>query len=145
MRRRTIGAAVAVALSASAVLGACSSGGSTAELCRTVGGGTFAAVFHQGFDPTNTEQALAQLKTAATDLDELHSAAPGSMRGAVRDELSYVQAVTKVLQRVDPDDEAKVVEQINALGKERAAAQAASTKLAAYQQAHCTTTTTAAG
>jgi hypothetical protein len=62
----------------------------------------------------------------------------------VRDELAYVDAVTKVLERVDPDDQVQVVAKVNALTKERAAAQAASTKLATYQRAHCTTTSSTA-
>jgi hypothetical protein len=143
VRARAAAAAIAAALLSTTVLGACSSGGgSTTELCRAASGGAFAEVFRQGFDPTDTARALAQLKTAAVDLDELHAAAPSAVRGAVTDELAYVRAVTKVLQRVDPDDEAEVVARINALTSERAAAQAASAKLTAYQSAHCTTTST---
>jgi hypothetical protein len=127
-------------------VGGCSDGGgSAAELCRAVGSGGFEQVFRQGFDPTDTDRALAQLRTAAVDLDELHAAAPSEVRGAVRDELAYVDAVTKVVRRTDPDDQEAVVAGVNGLAKERAAAQAASATLAAYQQAHCTSTTTAAG
>jgi hypothetical protein len=148
VRLRAAGVAVAGALLGATLLGGCTSssgGGSAAELCRAVGTGAFAEVFRQGFDPTDTPRALAQLKAAAVDLDELHDAAPSEVRGAVADERAYVDAVREVLQQVDPDDEARVVVRINALRKEREAARAASEKLTAYQEAHCAATTTTAG
>jgi hypothetical protein len=119
--------------------GGCSDGkgGSAEQLCGIVGSGSFSDLFSSGFDPTDTDRALAQLRAATVDLDQLHDAAPSEVRGAVQDELSYLTALTKVLEDVDPDDPAAVVTAVNALRAQRTAAQAASAKLQTYQDAHC--------
>jgi hypothetical protein len=71
------------------------------------------------------------------DLGELQGVAPSSVRGALDDELVYVEAVIEVLETVDPDDAAAVVAAINALEDERDAAEVASLELAAFQAEHC--------
>jgi hypothetical protein len=142
IRRAMAGVALAASVAALVGIGSCTheKGGSTQELCSVVSAGSFGALFQQGFDPTNTTQALAQLKAASADLAQLRSAAPTELRGAIEDEVAYVDAATKVLQTVSPDDEAAVVAGINGLSTQRAAAQAGSTKLKAYQAAHCGST-----
>jgi hypothetical protein len=113
-------------------------GGSSEELCALVGDGrAFATLFEDGLDPTDTERALAQLEAASVDLGELRAVAPSSVRGALDDELAYVEAVLEVLETVDPDDAAAVVAAINALEDERDAAEVASLELAAFQAEHC--------
>jgi hypothetical protein len=131
-------AALAVVLLA-VVGGACSDskGGSATQLCGIVGSGSFSDLFRQGFDPTDTDRALAQLRAAAVDLDQLHAAAPSEVRSAVKAELTYVAAVTKVLKDVNRDDPTAVVNAVNGLTAQRTAAQAASAKLQTYQDAHC--------
>ena len=84
------------------------------------------------------------MKAASVDLGQLHDAAPSEVRGAVQDEITYVDAVLKVLHDTDPGNPAAVVKAINALTGQRAAAQAASTKLRAFQDAHCTSSATTA-
>jgi hypothetical protein len=133
-------AVAAVALLAVVTLGGgCSSGksGSPEQLCSIVGSGRFGELFQRGLDPTDTDQALAQLRAAAIDLGQLRDAAPSEVRSAVKDELAYISAVTQVLQDVSPDDPAAVVNAVNALKAQRDAAQAASATLQAYQRAHC--------
>ena len=51
-----------------------------------------AAVF-AGFDPSDTERALAQLRHARVTLGELHDAAPGEVRDDIEVEIAYVQAL----------------------------------------------------
>jgi hypothetical protein len=121
-------------------LGACSDGGGSADqLCALVGDGRgFTDVFQQGLDPTDTEKALAQLKVASIDLDQLHDAAPSEVRGALRDEIAYVDALTGVLARVDPDDTGAVVAAVNGLRDEREAATRGAARLRTFQTEQCT-------
>jgi hypothetical protein len=139
--RRPLALVVALVLGIAAGTGACSgsSGGSVADLCSVVSSGSFTDLFQRGLDPTDTDRALAQMKAASVDLGQLHDAAPSEVRGAVQDEITYVDAVTKVLQDTDPGDPTAVVNAVNALKAQRNAAQAASTKLKAFQAAHCST------
>lgn len=120
-------------------IGACSDDGDSADqLCTLVGDGrTFTDVFQQGLDPTDTDLALAQLKVASIDLEQLHDAAPSEVRGALRDEIAYVDALTAVLQRVDPDDAAAVVAEVNALKDQREAATRGAGELRTFQDEHC--------
>lgn len=113
-------------------------GGSAEELCALVGDGrTFATLFEDGLDPTDTAQALAQLRAASVDLGELRAAAPSSVRDAIDDELAYVAALIEVLETVDPGEPAAVVAAINDLDDERAAAEAASVELGAFHAEQC--------
>ena len=100
-------------------------------------GRSYTALFEQGFDPTDTQRALAQLEAAGVDLDQLRTAAPDEVRDAIDAERAYLDAVTEVIEPVDPDDPAAVVAGINALGEERAAAEVASLELRAFEQANC--------
>jgi hypothetical protein len=140
-------AAAAAVLLLAVVGGACSDGkgGSARQLCGIVGSGSFSELFQSGFDPTDTDRALAQLRAATVDLDQLHDAAPSEVRGAVTDEQAYIDALTKVLEDVSRDDPAAVVAAVNGLGAQRTAAQAASARLQAYQDAHCGGTTPSTG
>jgi hypothetical protein len=143
VRARLLTAAGVVAL-AVVLAGACSEeeSGSPDQLCALVGDGrAFTGLFEQGFDPTDTERALAQLQAAAVDLAELREAAPSEVRDAIDDEVAYVDALLEVVEDVDPDDPAAVVDAVNALDGERDAAEVAALELQAFQTEHCGTTT----
>lgn len=134
---------MALLLSGVALVVACSDdeGGSTEELCSVVGDGrSFTALFEQGFDPTDTQRALAQLAAAQVDLDQIRGAAPSELRDELDAEIRYLDAVTAILQGEGADDPAAVVAAINALSEERAAAQVASLVLGEFQAEHCTGT-----
>ena len=112
--------------------------GSAEELCSVVGDGrSFTALFDQGFDPTDTQRAQAQLDAARVDLDQLRRAAPAEVRDDLDAEIRYLDAVTRILQGEDPDDPAAVVAAINGLAEERSAAQVASLVLGEFQAQHC--------
>jgi hypothetical protein len=145
MPRRLPARLAAGALGLAAVTGAlaaCSKDdGSPEALCSVLGDGrAFTALFEQGFDPTDTQRALAQLEAARVDLDQLQDAAPAEVRDDLQTELRYLDAVKAIIERVDPDDPAAVVAGINDLSKERSAAQVASLELRSYEQVHCHTT-----
>jgi len=129
-----------VLLLAAASVVACSDddAGSAEELCSVVGDGrSFAALFDQGFDPTDSQRALSQLAAAKVDLDQLRRAAPAEVRDDLDAEIRYLDAVTGILRGEDPDDPAAVVAAINGLSEERSAAQVASLVLEEFQTEHC--------
>lgn len=133
-------AAGALGLAALAgALAACSKdGGSPEALCSVLGDGrAFTALFEQGFDPTDAQHALAQLEAARVDLDQLRDAAPAEVRDDLQTEMRYLDAMTAVIEHVDPDDPAAVVAGINDLSDERSAAQVASLELRSFEQVHC--------
>jgi hypothetical protein len=134
---RAIAAALAGGLALLTV--ACSEdGGSAEELCAVLDGGrSFGTLFEGGLDPTDTERALEQLRVARVDLEQLHDAAPSEVRDDLQVELDYVEALTEVVETVDPDDPAAVVDAVNALGERKAAVEAAAVRLRAYEADHC--------
>jgi hypothetical protein len=142
-RRAAVGVLALLALAPAA---ACSpKAGSAEELCAVLGDGrSFSSLFEQGFDPTDPQQATAQVQAAKVDLDQLHDAAPAEVRDDLEAETRYLDAVLDVLERSDPDDPAAIVAAINDLGDERHAAEVASLQLRTYQSAHCGSDSTAA-
>jgi Spy/CpxP family protein refolding chaperone len=140
VRRVRRAAALAAALATVASTAACSDddgGGTAAELCALVADGRHANLFAEGFDPTDRARALAQLRAAEVDLDELLAAAPGDLRAAIDDEIRYVEALLEAVEGTDPDDPAAVVSAVNALDEEREAAEVAALDLAAFQAEQC--------
>src|SRR3546814_15112585 len=79
--------------------------GSTEELCAALGdGGGFADTFQDGLDPTDTDTALEQLRSARVELGELQSVAPSEVRGDGSTLVDYVQALPDARTAVDPGD-----------------------------------------
>lgn len=142
MRSRLAGPlAAALALAGATAPAACSDdgGGSPEALCAVVADRAHASVFDGGFDPTDPDQARAQLEAALVDLDELRAAAPSELRDPLDDERRYLERLREVLDSTDPDDPAAVVAAVNDLDDDRAAAEAAALQLAAFEAEHCTT------
>ena len=140
MRRSAAGAvALAVLLLGSAASCSDDDGGDDAtELCALVGDGRgYAPLFEGGFDPTDRDRALAQLRAATVDLGELRGAAPSSLHAAIDDEVRYLDALVEVIEASDPDDPAAVVDAVNGLDEEREAAEVAGLELATFQAEHC--------
>jgi len=128
------------ALLAGAVAGAgCSDdGGSDEELCALVEDTTaFEGRFGEGLDPTDTERALDQLRSARGDLTRLRAAAPSSVDGALDDELAYVDALVDVIETADPAQPDAVVRAVNALDEKRAAADVAALELQGWADETC--------
>ncbi|HJR26064.1 MAG TPA: hypothetical protein VJ804_11355 [Acidimicrobiales bacterium] len=136
-RGRTRTLVLALALGAGAT--ACSDdGGSDEELCALVEDTTaYDGRFGEGLDPTDTERALEQLESARADLTRLRAAAPSAVDDALDDELAYVDALIEVLETVDPTDPVVVVNAVNALEEERAAADVAALELQAWAEETC--------
>jgi hypothetical protein len=104
------GLTAAVSMVAVSVLGACSSDeGSAEELCAALRDNPSIATTFEGFDPTDVDGALEQLRSARVTLGELNDAAPAGVRDDLRVEIDYVQALVDGLQGVEPGDAAAAV------------------------------------
>jgi hypothetical protein len=96
---------------AAVVLVACGGGGgSTEKLCKAVRSDHSIAAVFAGFDPTNTERALEQLRSARVTLGELRDAAPDEVRDDIDLEIDYVQALVDGIDGIDSGDSAQAVE-----------------------------------
>ena len=122
-----------------ATVGACSDdGGSPEELCALVeDGAAFSGRFGEGLDPTDTTRALSELRSVRADLGRFRAAAPSEVDDALDDEITYVDALIEVIETVDPEDPAAVVNAVNALEEERAAADVAALELQAFEEERC--------
>lgn len=145
LRHRHLLAVVLAAVGLASLIGGCSDddGGSAEELCSLVGDGrSYEALFAEGFDPTEPDRAVAQLRSAQVDLAALRVAAPSSLHGALDDEARYLAALLDAVSSADPDDPAAVVGAVNALDEERTAAEAAAAELSEFAEENCSTPST---
>jgi hypothetical protein len=127
-----------MALLCVAALVACSGDeGSAEELCTAVreqGGLTNAFA---GFDPTDTEHALEQLRAARVTLGELRDAAPSEVRDDLTVEIDYVQALVEGLEGVDGHDTSETVAVVQQITDEHPDVGEAAANLAAFAQESC--------
>ncbi len=112
-------------------------GGSAAELCAAIGDGQALSRVFEAFDPTDTDRALDQLRTARVRLGELHDLAPSEVQGALTTEIQYVQALIDGLEAAPADDPAAAVAAVNGLDEQRAAVEQANAELEAFEEREC--------
>ncbi len=131
-------AAVACAV---AVLAGCGggNGGSAAELCAARRADTATASVFSGFDPSDTERALEQLRAARVTLGQLRDAAPGEVRDDLGVEIDYVQALIDALEALDGTDAAQAVEAVRQVTADHPGVADAAAALAAFEKASCGT------
>ena len=91
----------------------------------------------QGFDPTDRESALDQLRTARVTLGDLHDAAPGEVRDDLQLEIDYVQALIDALEEVEPGDATESALQIQAVTDAHPGVDDAAANLAAFAEEEC--------
>ena len=132
--RRTAGLAVAALW---AVLAACNEDeGSSEELCAAVAEDGVVTTL-RGFDPTDPEAALDQLRDARVKLGDLLDAAPDDVRDDLQTEIDYVQALVDVLESVEPGDAAESALQIQAVTDAHPGVDEAAADLAAFAEEEC--------
>jgi len=122
------------------VLAACSAdeSGSAEELCAELAseGGSLATTF-EGFDPTDTDAALDQLRQARVALGDLQDVAPGDVRDDLTIEIEYVQALIDGLVNVEAGQPAQAVAVVQQVTGEHPDVQAASDRLEAWASQTC--------
>jgi hypothetical protein len=112
---------------------------SAAELCEAVAeSGALAATF-QGFDPTDPEAALDQLRAARIALGDLLDVAPEEVRDDLQVEIDYVQALIDALEGVPPGDATESALQIQSVTDAHAGVDEASANLVAFAEEECST------
>lgn len=130
--------AIAVAL---LLVAACSDDeGSAASLCRALAERADAAATFQGFDPSDPEAALEQLRAARVTLGELHDEAPAEVRDDLQVEIDYVQALIDALEQVPPGDATEAALQVQAVTAAHPDVDEAAAELAAFSARECAAT-----
>jgi hypothetical protein len=102
-------------------------------------GRDLAATF-QGFDPSDPEAALEQLRAARVTLGELHDEAPDEVRDDLQVEIDYVQALIDELEQVEPGDATEAALQVQAVTDAHPDVDEAAAELAAFSARECPAT-----
>ncbi|HEX4866469.1 MAG TPA: hypothetical protein VFV32_02460 [Acidimicrobiales bacterium] len=130
---RLLAATVAVALTAS-----CSDDeGSVEALCSALRKDPSIATTFDGFDPTDVETALDQLRSARVKLGELRDAAPAEVKGDLSVEIDYVQALADALDGMAGRDAADIVATVQQVTADHADVDEAAANLAAFEESSC--------
>jgi hypothetical protein len=111
--------------------------GSAEELCAAVRGETGRLDAFEGFDPTDTETALDQLRSARVVLGDLRDAAPAEVRDDLSVEIDYVQALVEGLEGVDGQDAEETVALVQRITDEHPQVAAAQAELTAFAEESC--------
>lgn len=99
-------------------------------------GDGLAATF-QGFDPTDPEAALEQLRAARVALGELLDDAPGGVADDLQVEVDYVQALIEALETVPPGDATEAALQVDSVTQAHPGVADAAAELTAFAQREC--------
>jgi hypothetical protein len=128
----------AVVLVCAAALVACGGDdGSAEELCTAVRSEPSLTNAFAGFDPTDIERALEQLRAARVTLGELRDAAPAEVRGDLTVEIDYVQALVDGLSSLDGRDATETVAAVQRITDEHPGVRDAAANLAAFAEETC--------
>jgi hypothetical protein len=128
----------AVVLVCAAALVACGGDdGSAEELCTAVRSEPSLTNAFAGFDPTDVEHALEQLRAARVTLGELRDAAPAEVRGDLTVEIDYVQALVDGLSSLDGRDATETVAAVQRITDEHPGVRDAAANLAAFAEETC--------
>ena len=133
--RRVVAAVTVVALVG---LAACTEDkGSADELCTAVAESDAITSTFQGFDPTDPEAALEQLRAARVELGDLLDVAPEEVEDDLQVEIDYVQALIDALEEVPSGDATESALQIQAVTDAHPDVAEASANLAAFADEEC--------
>jgi len=119
------------------LLAACTDDGSTEALCAAVAEDADLATTLDGFDPTDPEAALDQLRAARVALGELLDAAPDEVSDDLEVEIDYVQALIDALEPVDPGDATEAALQVQSVTDAHPGVDEAAANLAGFTEREC--------
>jgi len=91
----------------------------------------------QGFDPTDPEAALGQLRPARVALGNLLDDAPEEVRDDLQVEVDYVQALIDALDGVEPGDATQAALQVQSVTDAHPKVADAAATLAAFVEREC--------
>ena len=130
-------AALATVFAVLVLAPACRDEGSSAALCEELASSEGIASTFQGFDPTDPEVALDQLRSARVTLGNLYDDAPDQVRDDLEIEVDYVQALIDALEQVPAGDATESALRIQAVTDAHPEVEAAAAELAAYAEEEC--------
>jgi hypothetical protein len=132
--------ALAIPVVALALAGAACSDdeGSAEALCRAVAEDDALTTTFQGFDPSDPEAALDQLRTARVALGDLLDEAPDEVRDDLQVEIDYVQDLIDALETVEPGDATEAARQVQAVTEAHPDVDEAAAELSAFAERECT-------
>jgi hypothetical protein len=128
--------AVTAILATTALVACTEDEGSADELCDAVAADGVTAVL-QGFDPTDPEAALDQLRTARVELGDLHDASPDEVRDDLQVEIDYLQGLIDALEDVESGDATESALQIQAVTDAHPGVDEAAANLTAFAEEEC--------
>ena len=91
----------------------------------------------QGFDPTDPEAALEQLRPARVALGDLLDDAPAEVADDLQVEVDYVQALIEALETVPPGDATEAALPVQAATEAHPDVAGAAAELSAFEQREC--------
>jgi len=128
--------AASVALPAA---GACSGDdeGSAEELCAALRDQPSIATTFEGFDPTDVDGALEQLRSARVALGDLRDAAPSDLRDDLTVEIDYVQALIDALEPLTGADAVDIVAAVQQVTADHPEVEGAAAELSSFSESTC--------
>jgi hypothetical protein len=132
--------AVAAGLLVVALVACRDDGGSAASFCQAVAEDEGISTTFQGFDPSDPEAALDQLRTARVTLGEVRDAAPGEVRDDLDVEIAYADALIDALEPVAPGDASEATLQVQSVTDAHPQVDEAAAALAAFAERECSET-----
>lgn len=128
-----------VASAALSSLAACSDDdeGSVEELCAALRGQPEIATTFEGFDPTDVDQALEQLRRARVTLGELRDAAPSEVRDDLTVQIDYVQDLIEALEPMGGAEATEIVAAVQRVAAEHPGVEAAAAELSSFSASTC--------
>jgi len=108
-----------------------------ADLCDALADAEGVATRFQGFDPTDPEAALAQLRPARITLGDLLDEAPEEARADLATEIDYLQDLIEALEELEPGDAAAAAIAVQSVTADHPDVGAAADDLAAFAQREC--------
>jgi hypothetical protein len=129
--------ALATALVGVALAGCTDDDGSAEALCQAVAEDSALTTTFQGFDPSDPEAALDQLRTARVSLGDLLDEAPDEVRDDLQVEIDYVQDLIDALELVEPGDAAEAARQVQVVTAAHPDVDDAAAELAAFAEREC--------
>jgi hypothetical protein len=135
-----LAAAVAVAVSG---LGACGDdgGGSAQAFCASVADRDAFAAVVDGFDYSDRDRALDQMRTARVELGELREDAPGEIRSDLDVQVDATETLIDALEAAPAGDPVATVEAVRAVQPDLDEVEEAGARLEAWTREHCPATT----
>ena len=95
------------------------------------------ATTFQGFDPTDPEAALEQLRPARVALGELLDDAPAEVVDDLEVEVAYVQALIDALEAVAPGDATEAATRVQSITDAHPDVEEAAAELSAFAAREC--------